>query len=297
MKDPQNSPKKGLVAILDAAPNVPNMLQLPDVKKKFINNYLQTTGRQDGQERFNEELNYFLEIVRSNDKISQCDRLSVFLAFVSISTYGLSFRDDQVYAIPYWDKVQKTNILKCRPGANGKMEMIRRMKTVKFVHEPFIVLAKDEFKYDYIKSKVKEYQPVDRHDYKWEDIVGAVMIIEFVDGREIHVYMNKKDLNGAKAMAQTDKVYKSHPGEMAKKCVKNRAYKLYFRREELPFKLDPNFDTSPDMDIQDSGYVDMDTKQEVRPEPEQTPEPPKEEPESTIEDAEVIEEDDKDEMF
>lgn len=302
MKDPNQAPRKGLVATLDSAPNVSNMLQLPEVKKKFINNYLQVTGKKDGQERFNEELGFFLEIIRNNPKIAECDRLSVFLSFVSVSTYGLSFRDDQLYAIPYWDSVKRVKVLKCRPGANGKVEMLRRMSSIEFIYEPVVVLKKDTFKYDYIEQKVLEYQPVDRHEFKYEDIAGAFMRIQFKDGRIIDVYMNKKDLDGSKSMAQADKqgnkkVWDKFPGEMAKKSVKNRAYKVYFRREELPFQLDPNFDTSPDSDIQDSGYVDMDTKQEVQPEPEQAPEPPTQEPESTIEDAEVIEEDDKDEMF
>ena len=224
---------------LAAAGSVKAMFALPLVQDRFITNYAKTTGKTDGIQRFEQEVLNFLEIGSQNPAILKCDRFSIFAAIVKAGTTGLSFRDGHLYPIPYG------NTLKTSIGAHGKREMLMRMPTIEFVSEAQLVMKNDKFVYDKANSIVMEH-PVDmmkKVDLTIENIMGAYFRIEFTGGRVIDVLMTQDELLKAKAASKSQGgPWKSWPGEMCKKSVYNRGYKLYHRYPEGEYNAFPEYD-------------------------------------------------------
>lgn len=270
---------------LAAASSVKEMLGIPIVQDRFITNYEKTTGKKDGPQRFQQEVLNFLEIANENKAIMKCDRFSIFAAIVKAGTTGLSFRDGHLYPIPY-GQILKTSI-----GAHGKREMLMRMPTIEFVSEAQVVMKGDKFVYDKANSIVMEH-PVDMMGKKiplnMENIMGSYFRIEFTSGRVIDVLMTQDDLMKARGAAKTKQVWDAWPGEMSKKSVYNRGYKLYHRYPEGEFGAFPEYDD----DNEDPTPIPTPEPAKAKKETAKTADPaeePKPEP-SDIEDADVIEE-------
>lgn len=276
---------------LDGAASVKDMVHLPFVQERFVMNYEKTTGKKDGDQRFQQETFNFLEIANTNPAIMKCDRFSIFAAIVKSGTTGLSFRDGHLYPIPY-GKTLKTTI-----GAHGKRELLMRMATIKFVSEAQLVVKGEAFVYDKMNSKVishsgsLEKTPA----LTMENILGAYFRIEFMDGKIIDILMTQEDLKGAMKAAKTQSIWIAWPGEMCKKSVYNRGFKLYHRYSEGEFSAHPEFD-APDGETAppfvDAKEVDSTEKPKTEG-VDKKEEPQNTEPESSneiISEAEIVEE-------
>ena len=277
---------------LDSAVSVKDMLHVPLVQERFVMNYEQTTGKKDGDQRFQQEVFNFLEVANGNKDIMKCDRFSIFAAIVKSGTTGLSFKDGHLYPIPY-GKTLKTTI-----GAHGKRELLMRMDTVKFVSEAQLVIKGEAFVYDKMNSKVISHASSIETvtGLTMDSILGAYFRIEFKDGKIVDVLMNQEELKGAKKAAKTKAVWDSWPGEMCKKTVYNRGFKLYHRYSEGEFSAHPEFD-APDGD-EPAPFVEAEEaeqtpekKEEVKAQPEKKEEVIAESPEETITEAVIVEDD------
>ena len=268
---------------LEGAASVKDMLHVPYVQDRFVKNYEMTTGKKDGDQRFQQEVFNFLEIANGNKDIMSCDRFSIFAAIVKSGTTGLSFKDGHLYPIPY-GKTLKTSI-----GAHGKRELLMRMDTIKFVSEAQIVIKGEDFVYDKMNTKVISHSSSigDMPALTMDNILGAYFRIEFENEKIIDVLMTQEDLKGAMRAAKTKSVWTAWPGEMCKKTVYNRGFKLYHRYSEGEFSPHPEFD-APDSE-QPIPFI----KKEEDTKPKQTTETPTAKVEdNSISDAEIVEEKD-----
>lgn len=278
---------------LDAAKTLKSMLSLPVVADRFIANYHKTTGKKDGQQRFEQEVFNFVELANDNPKIKDCTNFSKFAAIVKAGTTGLSFKDGHLYPIPYG------KVLKVRIGAHGKREMLMRMPTIKFVDEAQLILKGDEFTYDKSKGLVLGHISdfMKAPAITFDNILGSYCRITFADGSVKDVLLTKEEIIKAKSKSKTDAIWKEFPGEMSKKTSYGRAFKLYHRYPEGEFDLSA-FEDNSDDEITPIP-INEETPAPEQPAPEETnaEESPKEEEtkkessaDDMVSDAEIIEE-------
>lgn len=276
---------------LDKAPNLKSVMALPFVQERFVKNYEKTTGKKDGAQRFQQEVFNFMEVANENPEIVKCDKFSIFAAIVKAGTTGLSFRDGHLYPIPY------KGVLKTQIGAHGKKEMLMRMPDIKRVYEAQYVLKGDSFKFDKANSRVIEHVTdfTKPKAILLDNIVAAYGRIDFTDGTSIDTLIEHDDFVKAKAAARTKAVWDAWPGEMSKKTVYNREFKLYHRYPEGEFAAFSEYDASDDLDTGADIQSEMEKKQTGTSNEEKASAPKQQDKEAasdnSISNAQIVEED------
>lgn len=129
-------------AALDAPQNLQGVFEVEAFKSNYVNNYLKTTGKSDGEMKFERERILFMKALQENKKLEQCDRFSIYASFIELAVSGLTLLDGQAYIIPYGQQAQ------FQIGWKGRLEQIAAMPGIRFVPEPILVYSNDE-SFDY----------------------------------------------------------------------------------------------------------------------------------------------------
>jgi recombinational DNA repair protein RecT len=291
------------IAKLEKAKDLKEMLLLPEVVDRFVKNYQKTTGKKDGLQRFEQEVFNFLSIAQDNPEIAKCERFSHYAAIIKAGTTGLSFRDGHLYPVVYKYDGGKRLILKTDIGAHGKREMLMRMPNIKFVGEAQIIFKGDTFKYDPVNRKVLDHtfsldmkRVVEKTPHYNEqkrltkveilNVLGVYCPIDFIEDGKIRredVLLTIDDIRGSIVKAKTLVIWFANTGEMIKKGSYNRAFKLYHRYPEGEITDYQAFD------------ADDDFTAPVVPEEKKQPIQQKKNKDSSISDAEVVQDDENQE--
>lgn len=232
-KNTQVDKLKGLQLVeaqMKQAPTLRTALMLPFVKERYISNYKAITGREDGENKFMDDLAILNEMAMENPKIAECDRLSVGIALMKVGTTGLSLKaQGHLYMVPI------NKMLKCQIGAHGHREMLRQMKEVKFVHEAVVVVEGDIFKVDKLNNRIIQHESTDKsikQITKLEDIKASYVRMEYTDGRVVDMIVPYEDLlkaRGASKNKGEGNVWVTWTAEMCKKVSYHRLFKIYYR--------------------------------------------------------------------
>ena len=156
---------------LNAAPSVRHAMQFPFVQERFIANYQATTGKKDGEARFQSELFAYMEIVNEKPDLAKADRFSHFAAIIKAGTTGLSFRDNKLYVMP-----GPNNTVKVQSSPAGKREMMENMPDIKAFPEAQLVMKGDLFVVDKLSGQVIKHESTDKSSTdtsKLEDIIAS----------------------------------------------------------------------------------------------------------------------------
>lgn len=169
-------------------------------------------------------------ILMQDKKINTYDKSSIRNSLIQMCTLGLNPNKNQVYFIPYGDKLN-LNI-----SYFGKVAIVKRIKGVKDVISDVIYrdteyeLITDEFGMEDIK--INKPCPLDQRT--GENIIGVwckVIVDEKIFGRDSHTTIMsiddvKKSWNQGYAKGQSI-AHKNFTAEMCKKTCINRAIKLF----------------------------------------------------------------------
>jgi recombinational DNA repair protein RecT len=141
---------------LNAPADLKGVFEIEAFKNNFVNNYLKTTGKDNGSLIYEREKLLFMRALQQTKKLEKCSRFTIYSSFIELAVSGLSLNDGQTYIIPYGEVAQ------FQVGWKGRLEQIAQIPMVKFVNPPKLVY----------ESEIDE----DRFDY--EEINGATVILK-----------------------------------------------------------------------------------------------------------------------
>jgi len=213
---------------LAQAKNIKEVLQIPEVKERAIKNYQATTGRTDGENRYEQERFAYLQLIVDKPDLAKVDKFYHFGAIVYALTTGLSFRDNKLYVIP------NGNGLKIQSSPAGKREMLEMMPNVKSAPQAVLVMKGDLFVHDKANHKVIKHETTEKssESMKLENIRAAYQRINYKDGSYIDTVVYYDDLVKAKSKskAKSDQSFWNEwPGQACEKVATNRAFRLYHK--------------------------------------------------------------------
>lgn len=230
--------KNPLTAIqqqIESAKNMKDLLKIEVVSNRYISNYEAGTGRKDGRERYEREAFAFIELAANDDKIQNCDPMSIFAGFIKGAWTGLSFSSGKLSIYPRGVKQKDgtwKDFLVVEPDAHGKKEMMERMSNVKRIDEGVVVYDKDTFVIDALNKRVvKHEQAFPVPEANNATVKAAYVTIHFTDGHREEVIMSVSEIEKARLRSkqQQGMMWKDHYAEACKKTVYNRAFKVHYK--------------------------------------------------------------------
>lgn len=198
---------------LEAPKTLNEMLSLPAIEKRWVETYKNSSGKPDGALRFEAEKILFSQAIATNPSFNECDRFTVYAAFIELAISGLTLRDGLSYIIPYGKKAQ------WQPGWKGRLEQILEIPTVVHVHEPQVVFEGDTFVYEKgMKTIIHKHIPMDSRP-KNATIKYVYLIVEFNYGAMVYM-MDREEVLNIRNNYSTS--YKSYIKDLAKPHNKDR---------------------------------------------------------------------------
>jgi recombination protein RecT len=156
--------------------------------------------------------------------LESCTKPSIANALFSMVTWGLSPMKNQVYFIPYGDKLQISK------SYLGNVAIAKRTAGVKEVNA--VVVYKEDLFNIGVNPKTGIFEVI-QHETKLEnindqDIIGGYAVVIFSDGRVKTEIMNIKQVETSWNQGYAkggSPAHKNFRGEMVKKTIINRALK------------------------------------------------------------------------
>lgn len=153
-----------------------------------------------------------------------CTKASVANAMLSMVTQGMSVTKNQIYFIPYGDKLQ------AQRSYFGDMLIAKRDAGVKDIHAEVLYEGDVEnFQYEVDletgRRKITSYKP-SLKNVDPNKIAGAFAVIIFANGTSDVVIMTIDEIRRSWKKSKSTGVQQEFPGEMAKRTVIRRALKL-----------------------------------------------------------------------
>lgn len=228
---------------LSMAKSVKDLFEITDVKQRAIKGYEATTGRKDGENRFQQERFAYLEIINQKPELKGAPMWTHFKVINKVMHSGLSLRDNKLY-LQSISKDNKIVDIKVDPSPAGRREMMELMPNVKKAPEAQVVMEGDEFVYDKLNQKIIKHISTEKSkkDLKLENIVFSYQRIVWSDGSITDVVVPHDDLVSAKKKSKIKSVdaglWVEFPGEACKKTATNRAFRLYHKYPDNAVMLD-----------------------------------------------------------
>lgn len=173
-----------------------------------------------------------------------CTQASIANALLSVVTQGMNVTKNQIYFIPYGDKLQ------AQRSYFGDMLVAKRDAGVKNIHAEVLYEGDMEsFKYEVNletgRRKITSYQP-SLKNIDSNKITGAFAVIIFNDNSSDVVIMTIDEIRRSWKKSKSTGVQQEFPGEMAKRTVIRRALKMLINISADLGAFDDDDDYQPD---------------------------------------------------
>jgi len=163
MSDQQNKPLALTVSALNSAANLAAVFDLVPFQNNFVNNLVKTSGvtEEGAIMKFEREKILFMKAIAANKELEQCERFSIYSAFIELAVSGQSLLDGESYIIPYGKKAQ------FQVGYKGRINQMNTLPGIVHVAMPQVVYDCDVFDYEFgeepriLKHKPKKDRPKD----------------------------------------------------------------------------------------------------------------------------------------
>lgn len=154
------------------------------------------------------------------------DSKSVSQALFDMVIQGLSPNQTQVYFIQRHDYKANTIVLNLQRSYFGTQMVLKRLPEIKDI-KAFVVYEGDELETGFDLGSMQDKVVKFEHSWKNQDkpIQAVLAVIYKTDGSHEITVMTKKQIDQSWSHAQTNRVQKEFPDEMAKRTVINRAAK------------------------------------------------------------------------
>lgn len=171
--------------LLDSVKDNLTLLDVPEIKDNWIQTYRMTSGKDDGELKYEAEKLLFAKAISESWSLQQCTRASMYSAWIELGVSGLTLRDGISYIIPYSKEAV------WMAGWKGRLEQITEMKNVVHVRQPQVVYEND--KYELVlgeKATIKDHKRATGEKGK---IVLVYVFIQFTHGVEFY-YMERDEV-------------------------------------------------------------------------------------------------------
>jgi recombination protein RecT len=163
-------------------------------------------------------------------ELENCTRESKVEAILGAAELGLPLDGRNAHVVPYRNKEIGKTVAELQVDYKGFIAVARRAGLVDHVVAD-VVREGDSFAYwlDEEGQHYKHSHGQGNNPFKGNrgEIIGAFAQLHLPDGRRKLELMDREELDKARAVAKTDKVWRAWPGEMSKKTVIRRALKPY----------------------------------------------------------------------
>jgi hypothetical protein len=252
MADEQKPQNQNQVMKLDQviakAQSVKELFTAPEIIKYAVSGYKSTTGRDDGEHRFQQERMAYLEIVHQKPELRQAPMFAHMKVLNKVMHSGLSLRDNKLYL----QAIKKDNEvvdIKVDPSPAGRRQMMEQMPNIKSMPEAQIVLKGDVFLHDKLNNVIIKHEITEKTvtDITIDNILYSYQRIIWSDNSKTDVVVPHDDLVQAKKKSKiksTDAgLWVEFPGEASKKTATNRAFNRYHKYPDNAVILDEEEDT------------------------------------------------------
>ncbi len=132
---------------ITAPKNLGEMMSLDSVKTSFVENYNLSHKNNNGEMVYERERNAFMQMVAENKNIENCTRMSVYGAFISLASTGLSLVNQEAYLIPYGQTLQ------FQVSWMGRLRQLLQLESVIEIADPEVVYKSDIFELGMLPKK------------------------------------------------------------------------------------------------------------------------------------------------
>lgn len=192
------------VAAINGVAKISELFELPGMADAWIRAYQNTSGKTDGEQRWEAEKILIAQLVSSTPALQTVEPFSMYTAMSQLSISGLSLREGMAYILP---KGKKAVFM---PGWKGRLEQINDMPDVIHCHEPQVVYTSDIFEMEKgEKVKIIKHIPGGKHTRtKADTITDVYFVIDFNYGTIVY-HMHALDvLNIRDHRSDSFKAYK-----------------------------------------------------------------------------------------
>lgn len=179
----------------------------------------------------------FVEIAKKtlfqNPDLQRCEPRSFMNCIMQAAQLGLEIGGPLglSYIVARNNNQKKVTEAVFQTSYKGLLVLVRRSGQIKRISAE-VVYQDDEF--DYVMGTREEITHRSRtSDKDHKKITHAYAIAEFLNGGVQQTVMNRQEIDRIKSMAATDRVWREHYGEMAKKTVLKRLCKYLPQSIEL----------------------------------------------------------------
>lgn len=161
----------------------------------------------------------------SGNLLQKGSKESIANALIDMVVQGLTPAKDQVYFIPYGNKI---TLLRSYFGSQAAL---KRLKSVKDIWAE-VVHQGDKFEISANNGRliVSKFEPSFANLDK--QIIGTFAVIEKSDGEKVYTVMTKKEIETSWSQSKNHNVQQKFPGEMTKRTVINRAAKNFLNTSD-----------------------------------------------------------------
>lgn len=229
-------------AMINECQNTKALMELPAIQSNWVATYEKTSGKSDGETRFEAEKILFLQAIAGNKAFEKCDKFSIYSSFIELAISGLTLRDGLSYIIPYGGKAA------FMPGWRGRLEQINELPNVIHCHEPQVVYDCDDFEYEKgMKTLIHKHQPGQRTEANKPTHV--YFVIEFKHGPECYIMDAQDVLNIRNNYSTSYKTYIAECQRAGKQI--GETFKKTINSQRGTFDID----VEPPMWISDEGQA------------------------------------------
>lgn len=161
-----------------------------------------------------------LSLLRSNPLARQCTPESFALALQKAAQLGLEPCTplQQCYLIPRYNSKTRSEEINFQIGYKGWMELVRRSGQIQSLSS-FVVYQGDEFHYQLGLHPDIQHIPNLDADKSDVNITHAYAVAQLKDGGVQFEVMSRRDIDKARAKAQTKNIWNEFYADMARKTV------------------------------------------------------------------------------
>lgn len=220
--------------------NLQGLFELAPVRQNWIENYSKTSGKNDGEMRYEAEKILFMQTVGQNKDLANADRFSIYSSFIELAISGLTLRDGLTYIIPYSKRQKKgddwvdVTTAQFQVGWQGRLEQISTMPNVVYCHEPQVVHEGDTFEFEMgMNPTIHKHIPAGKSD----KITHVYFVIEFSHGKKVYM-MSREDVYKVRDYSPSYKFYIKNDGvwNKGKKDEKPMDLPMWLSSEAQAFK-------------------------------------------------------------
>lgn len=202
------------VKALSEPKDLKGVFELAPFKNNFVDNYLKTTGRNNGAMVYERERVLFMKALTENKKLEKCDRFTIYAAFIELAVSGLTLNDGISYIIPYGKTAQ------FQIGWKGRLEQINHIDTVDFANEPQVVYTSELNDFDFElgeNPKIIRHKPSKERGKSKDDLIEWVyFVVHTKHGPKTWIMSRSEVLSIRDTYSQTYKSYIADCARMGK---------------------------------------------------------------------------------